>query len=297
MIITKQEIRSLEELVQKGDAHTGFWGENPHLLLSTPYFDDHVHYEHGCYTGVPGWPKHFGLLENWIHTTPNDFFKKPGGQWLWLLRSKEKISFHSSSSWRMKTNLNELYENIYFELEFDKLVEHLKKIYANPIEDSKSIISPLLWTPEAQKEERIILRDTTSELLSAVIKEKLSLRKIHWKQFEEIVAEVLRASGLEIHLVRENPQGGRDIIARGEIISGLGPMCLAVEVKQRETVYRPTIQKAIYQNRYFPALLFVTSGRFSSGVFKEKRLPENQLRLILKDGVAIRDMINAYGLK
>jgi len=73
----------------------------------------------------------------------------------------------------MKTNLNELYENIYFELEFDKLVEHLKKFYANPIKDSKSIISPLLWTPEAQKEERIILHDTTSELLK-----KLSLRKI-----------------------------------------------------------------------------------------------------------------------
>ena len=99
---------------------------------------------------------------------------------------------------------------------------------------------------------------------------------------------------MEIHLVDESPQGGRDILARCPLIPGREVMTIAVEVKHRPVIDRPTIQMSLHQNRRFPALMFVTSGRFTSGVIKEAASHENRMRLYLKDGVAIRDMISAY---
>lgn len=83
-------------------------------------------------------------------------------------------------------------------------------------------------------------------------------------------------------------------MARGELIPGQEPLTIAVEVKHRSVVDRPEIETALWQNRSFPALLFAISGRFTAGVFEEKSLPENQLRLFLKDGVALGDMLRDY---
>jgi hypothetical protein len=131
----------------------------------------------------------------------------------------------------------------------------------------------------------------------ALKREEIHLDSVSWRQLEDIVAEVLRAKGMEIHLVRENPQGGRDIVARGELIPGHEPMLLAVEVKHRRIVDRPELDKALWQNRHFPALMFVTSGRFTSGVLKEKKSPENRFRLFLKDGDALDDLIRTHPIQ
>jgi hypothetical protein len=73
---------------------------------------------------------------------------------------------------------------------------------------------------------------------------------------------------------------------------------MAVEVKHRGVVDRPEVQLALYQNRAYPALVFVTSGRFTAGVFKEKLIDENCHRLFLKDGVAVGDMVRIhFGIK
>jgi hypothetical protein len=96
---------------------------------------------------------------------------------------------------------------------------------------------------------------------------------------------------MSIHVVRESPQGGRDIIARGQLIPHAEPVTIAVEVKHRPVVGRPEVQMALHQNRMFPALLFVTSGRFSGGVISEASLPENRMRLFLQDGVALRELL------
>ena len=179
------------------------------------------------------------------------------------------------------------------------LPDLFKKLYAVAgqfTDGEKTLWSPKLWTPSEQQRQKNILQDGAKHLLTALKSEKVELTDLSWKQLEEIVAEVLRAQGLEIHLVRENPQGGRDIIARGELIPGQEPLAMAVEVKHKRVVGRPEVQAAIHQNRHFPALMFVTSGRFTAGVLKEKQLPENQLRLVLKDGEALGDLIRDYGL-
>jgi hypothetical protein len=86
----------------------------------------------------------------------------------------------------------------------------------------------------------------------------------------------------------------RDIIARGELIPGLEPFEFAVEVKHQRVVDRPQVQLALKQNEGYPALLFVTSGRFTAGVYEEKLKPENRLRLRLMEGVALGKLIQDY---
>ena len=177
------------------------------------------------------------------------------------------------------------------------LQEMFRKLYR--IADSeesteKLLLSPQFWTPWSQAQEKISLISHTREIIRALQSERIILAQVSWKQLEEIVAEILRSHGMEIHIVKESPQGGRDIIARGVLIPGEEPITIAVEVKHRPVVGRPEVQKALWQNRHFPALMFATSGRFTGGVLEEKRSPENHLRLILKDGTAIGDLIRSH---
>lgn len=130
-------------------------------------------------------------------------------------------------------------------------------------------------------------------MIKAIQDEKCELASLSWKQLEDIVAEILRNSGMEIHSVTESPQGGRDIIARTQLVPG-EVMTIAVEVKHRKSVDRPILHTALHQNSHFPALMLVTSGRFTAGVIREAEQSGNRLRLFLKDGVAIRDMIRNY---
>jgi restriction endonuclease Mrr len=179
------------------------------------------------------------------------------------------------------------------------LQEVFKKLYSlagSVLHEDKTIWSPKLWTPDAQASEALQLQTSVKSVISGLKSESISLESVSWKQLEEIVAEVLRAQGLEIHIFKESPQGGRDVIARGELVPGQEPVSIAVEIKHKKVVGRPEVQTALWQNRMFPALMFVTSGRFSAGVLKEKALPENQLRLFLKDGEALGDLIRDYGL-
>jgi hypothetical protein len=48
------------------------------------------------------------------------------------------------------------------------------------------------------------------------------------------------------------------------------------------------------KNKHFPALMLVTSGKFTTGVVKEASKAENRMRVFLKDGVAVRDLIKRF---
>lgn len=159
--------------------------------------------------------------------------------------------------------------------------------------DPTAFISPRLWTPGSQDSEKLRLQATALPLIQAIQNDHIDLASVHWKELEDIVAEVLRSSGMEIHSVQSAPQGGRDLIARVQIAPG-EILTIAVEVKHRKLVDRPILHTALHQNANFPALMLVTSGRFTAGILQEARRPENKMRLFLKDGVAIRDMISTY---
>jgi Restriction endonuclease len=157
-------------------------------------------------------------------------------------------------------------------------------------------VSPKLWTPTSQSKEKDLIRNAATPLLAALQSEARELGSLHWRELEDIVAEVLRATGLQIHKARESPQGGRDIVARIQIAPN-EILTVAVEIKHQNVVGLPQLHKALHQNAHFPALMLITSGRFSAGVIQEARKSENRLRLFLKDGVAIRDLIRTYPLQ
>jgi hypothetical protein len=178
---------------------------------------------------------------------------------------------------------------------FNEMVNAASRLINNPLADATTFVSPKLWTPGSQASEKLYLQDATRSLITSVQSGQRELADVEWNELEEIVAEVLRSKGMEIHRVTENPQGGRDIIGRLELIGG-DRLTIAVEVKHRKVVGRPILATALQQNKHFPALMLVTSGRFSAGVIKEAARPETRLRVSLKDGVALRDMIHAYPL-
>jgi HJR/Mrr/RecB family endonuclease len=179
---------------------------------------------------------------------------------------------------------------------FSEMVSRASKFVDNPLIDQTTWVSPKLWTPDRQAIERIHLQETAGAILAEISTRKRELADLKWQELEEIVAELLRSKGMEISLVRENPQGGRDIIARAELVPGSEVVTIAVEVKHRRVVDRPILQQAIAQNKHFPALMLVTSGRFTAGVIKEAAKAENRLRVFLKDGIAIRDLAKVYQL-
>jgi len=137
------------------------------------------------------------------------------------------------------------------------------------------------------------LRDTTTTLVERMRQNDVALERLHWRDLEELVAELLRSMGMKVSVTPGSRDGGRDVIARGELIPG-EPTVLAVEVKHRPVVKLPDLRNSLWANKQFPALLFVTSGRFSAGVYREKRLGDNALRLYLKDGCALNQWISAY---
>lgn len=315
MIITWDEIRIVEDFIQRyfdedfdeieieGNMHTllTFFAKRPHVFFPSG-LDDYISF-----------PNRSHIAEAWrIDPWPNpesesSIYRLPEGLWL-ILHSfpgsiQDDFSFFSKHSFRRLLGNGNGYEDEDdlilspdMSISFTDFFQNLYRVADDFSLDQKSIISPCIWTPDAQRGESHYLHLATKEILTNIYNQQKELVSLHWKELEEIVAEVLRARGMEIHLVRENPQGGRDIIARGELIPGLEPLTLAVEVKHKKVVGRPDLDKALWANKQFPALLFVTSGRFTAGVIEEKRKPENQMRLFLKDGVALGDMIRDYGI-
>lgn len=138
-------------------------------------------------------------------------------------------------------------ESIYDEAEvilpsFDLLIDAAVEISKNTLLDPTAFVSPRLWTPRQQDKEKEFLKESAIGIIKELQEENRDLESIRWNVFEELVAEILRKQGMEIHLVTESPQGGRDIIARGELIPGIEPLTIAVEVKHRRTVARPEVQ-------------------------------------------------------
>jgi hypothetical protein len=307
MRITWQEVRYLEEFFEHlesynrskanrtpefkayEDAPWNFFADHPEYLMAMNFdefvsFRNHREFERFWYADS---------RTEW--EPPNCVYRQPAGQW--LLFFTPPVGLDGSFDFHSKATLDlDADDEFALRISARELFDRLYDIADRWVPDRKEIWHPKLWTSAAQQEEKSLLESSIHAILTAIHQEQLALADIGWRQFEELVAEVLRMQELEVHLVRESPQGGRDILARGELIPGQEPITMAVEVKHKEVVDRPDVQTALWQNRHFPALLFVTSGRFTSGVLEEKNLDENRFRLFLKDGAALGDLIRDYHL-
>jgi hypothetical protein len=306
MKITWQDVRELEDFIQRleDDKETqyydhdsglpnpwAYFANHPHLLL--PFgFDEYVSFENR---------QEFAQMwfKDGVEDTQQSIYRRPEGQWLLLYLAPSSrygtLDFHSKSTWPPYEESTYPYEDrLAYVLPIRDIFRRLYKLADTWIDEEKTLWTPTLWTPDAQIREQSALDISIRGILDALRQERADLRSLSGRQLEDIVAEILRSHGLEIHVVRDTPRGGRDIVARGQLIPGQEPLTMAVEVMHQESVDRPEVQMALWQNRQYPALMFVTSGQFTAGVLKEKALPENQLRLFLKDGVALGDLIKDY---
>lgn len=160
------------------------------------------------------------------------------------------------------------------------------------LHDTAAITFPNIWRPPDQTP-TLELVHAASSIVQALQREVISLDDLSWQQLEDVVAELLHGRGLDVQLTRRTADGGRDVIARGELIPG-EPSVLAVEVKHKTVVTLPDVRNTLWANRGFPLVMVATSGRFSAGVVREKSAPENHFRLLLKDRIALTQWVREY---
>lgn len=208
-------------------------------------------------------------------------YRSEGGTWISNFDIIDSLTPDFSGSIPFSNIINEVTGN---------WIKQLKNTQNMPTESMLSM--PSLWLPSSSKGESL-LHKSAKNILNEVFRNKVKLRDLHWRSLEEIVAEILKDLGLSVAVTKRSWDGGRDVIACGEIIPG-EPTVLAVEVKQMPVVPISALREALWANRHFPALLFATAGRFSAGIFREKSSTDNFLRLYLKDGLALGQWIDMY---
>jgi len=272
----------------------GWLGENPQVLMAGANLQEFV--------AAHTLPLYIRMVnEGLILASKQAAFRPFNGRWLITsCRAKEEMWSYSLDTLQQALDqgddeeVDRLIDSALIELpRAEDIINNAYKCLGNESLDPTTLVSPRLWTPNAQEEEKRLIRSAALPIIQAIQAEQCELGSLHWRQLEDIVAEILSKSGMEIHKVQSTPQGGRDIIARARLTPG-EMITIAVEVKHTAVVDRPVLHTALHQNSQFSALMLVTSGRFSAGVVREAQKPENKLRLFLKDGVALGELIRSY---
>jgi len=90
---------------------------------------------------------------------------------------------------------------------------------ANKIPTPGTMVFPELFHHPVEHP-HIELVEVTRSILNELQREKIAFPELTWQQVEDIVAELLRAKGLQIKVTPRSKDGGRDLIAKGELIPG-----------------------------------------------------------------------------
>lgn len=284
MIVTEEDINALRSWLSGFNFRElpKFFSAHPHVILPCGFDEIRMQWFR---MENPVWRNFYPELDGKQVMMPV-YRQASSGVWSYIRRGG------GSSSSSFSFTLAGLGIDSCLELEVNEVISACKQAIAQSVAGVFTITLPDIWRPP-QTHPTVGLVDSTKALLLALRKEEKRLADLTWKDLEDIVAELLHARGMEINVTPRSADGGRDILARGELIPG-EPTVLAVEVKHKGVVKLDDVRSRIYANREFPALMFATSGRFSAGVIREKWKPENFLRLFLKDGIALGQWIKEY---
>lgn len=279
-----------------------FFVENPHLLIGN-HFDEHMRLSSSpkdaglltnldldLYANTPLSPKETADMKQseaavespWWFSLPRLNFRTAAGRWATLIScprfspdyeflcdlafsfgfkgARQKRGRHSSY----------LYSVAEIRIALDDLVSRAEISAREPKNKRTILWTPRLWTLGEQERQRHLINSTLEPYFERWKESGMCFADLNPSEFEDLVGEVLFQAGLNVYKVRNAPQGGRDLIARGVLIPGEEPIEMAVEVKHRPLVDRPLVELALHQNQNYPALLFVTSGRFTAGVLEER---------------------------
>ena len=264
-------------------------GERPHLLMSLGY-NEYKTFETGALDDLPVISFHSREFANLhglarfhaVYDVESIYRDRKSGAWYWYEGIGENTLHFVGPTVDPDRHVP-----------IESWLASLESMHRQPDSVGRVLWAPGVWTPKIQEQQRISLSSTAKALIMAIHSQQKELRAIHWRELEEVVAELLRSKGLQILVTPRSADGGRDIIARGEIIPG-EPTLLAVEVKQKPVVGLEDVQRVLRANEDFPVLMMATAGRFSAGVIAERDRCRNQMRLFLKDGIALSQWIEAY---
>src|SRR6476659_881773 len=255
MIITKADVSELEQFVDglkqgKLARDPQFFANRPHLVLASGFDEfsayeagvddiEAVMFEYGFGIDSDVGNEDFELTRRLLGREIESFFRdETSGAWYWL----ESV-FPTHLHFHGPTNFNRLEW-------FGEVIGKLYDLTRSPASSSNALWLSGLWTPALRAKTRIELRKSIDDILKAVFEQKVELTAISPRKLEELVAELLREKGLDIHLTPYSKDGGRDIIARGELVPG-EPMVIAVEVKKKPVVGLHDVQRALYANSDF----------------------------------------------
>ncbi len=138
--------------------------------------------------------------------------------------------------------------------------------------------------------------DATELLVQRVRQNPEDLYMISPRQFEELIAAVLRDMGWDAELTKATRDGGRDVLAYMQ--TRLGRILCLVEAKryQKDRPVGVEIVRSLYGtfcDSGANSALLVTTSTFTAGVYEFQR--RHQFQLGLRDYAHVVEWINSYG--
>jgi len=178
-------------------------------------------------------------------------------------------------------------------LSYEEIYQQLKKYVNKPLKDKKFLMSSNWYIPKHREIEYIRLKAVTQNLLANIQEHKLTLNDITWTDLENIVAVLFQNEGYEVFL-KENPQGGRDIVGRKNMEHDYEYIAIEVKHWKYKNIGYRVLSELIQKNTQYNTLCIATSRNFSTTVIKESKRPENIKRIELWDGERINNLIRVY---
>lgn len=170
------------------------------------------------------------------------------------------------------------------------LQDHFERLWqvGQPVELLFGDLAHLV-IPAARQMSVAVANDVSEMLLDTLRRDPTGLHQLHPRQFERVVAELLRRQGVEVQLTPQTRDGGFDIFARFR--TAFGPALYLVECK-KWAPDRPvdiSIVRMLYgvvEQHTATGGLIVTTSRFTSDAMTAAR--ELQYRISLADYEALQ---------
>ncbi len=164
----------------------------------------------------------------------------------------------------------------------DYIIWHENKYGSQPTDFSKA--NEYLQDQEPESKQAYAVRDLVNQdskseiitvspsvaILLALQEKKINLEDVHWRTFEEIVAELLIGDGYDVTLTRGTKDGGVDILAE-RIVPRIGPILSVWQAKkQKKGVGIECVRELADTRNEFKASkgVIVTSSYLTNGALK-----------------------------
>jgi restriction system protein len=114
------------------------------------------------------------------------------------------------------------------ELEPDRVEEYLEEIEAE--RTSRQIYEPAdLANVNVRRE--LVIHSPSLDLILRLKAQQVSLEKVHWRDFEKLIAELLAREGWTVELGKGSKDGGVDILA-SRLDPAIGPLLTVWQAKK-----------------------------------------------------------------